>query len=392
MRIAIDARDILNPTRDAYAGVSHYVDGIVRALIRQGREHAFIIFVHPDNTPPWLDRVHVQHPHTTVAFLPKRRGSFYLTHIRTASMFKAARPDILFAPAGQLPAGWMGRSVMTAHDLSIFEHPEWFPEPTMGQMVSTKLIVPSSFRKAQGIICVSEATKRQVQKRFRISAKRLCVIPEAVEVPRELPPLTSEMRERFGISSRFVLFLGTIEPRKNLPLLFKAFGQWLDAHHTEQPEVRLLVAGKRGWKWEETLREMDALTRRFGPVAREVGYVTPEEKWALLAAAELFVFPSWYEGFGLPVLEAMSVGTPVVTTRAGGLSEVGGEAVHYVSHENPTELVRAFETLLTDSDARRELAERGRKHALTFGWDRTAKETLDFFSEVHLQFCLQVSD
>ncbi len=383
MRIVIDARDILHPEGGAYAGVSHYVDGIVRALVRGGGEHEFVIFIRPEMNQGEFAKTCSQCPRVEMAFLPKRRGSFFTSHIRTASLFKAARPDILFAPSGQLPAGWMGRAVITAHDLSIFDHPEWFPEPTIRQMVSTKFVVPASFRKARGIICVSEATKRQVQRRFRrISASRLHVIPEAVDVPRELPALTGEMRERFGIPGRFVLFLGTIEPRKNLPLLFKAFGQWLDLHHVEQPDVRLVVAGKRGWRCDETLREMDVVKRRYGPMVREVGYVTPEEKWALLAQAELFIFPSLYEGFGLPVLEAMSVGTPVITTRLGGLPEVGGEAVRYISAENPEELVEALEMFVWDAEARRDLSQRGRERALAFRWERTAKETLDFFQSL----------
>jgi glycosyltransferase involved in cell wall biosynthesis len=381
MRIAIDCRDMLGAHAGAYAGVSHYVDGITRALLRNGSAHAFSLFFRADVPRALIEQL-AANANVDIHLLPMRRGSFYVSHIRTASLMRAVRADILFAPAGQLPFGWRGKSVLTAHDLAIYSYPEWFPEQTIGQIFSTRVIVPASFRKASGIIAVSQATKQEVIQTFRLPEECIRVIPEAVSVPSTIAPLSADDGQRFGIRGRYLLTLGTIEPRKNFVLLIEAFLRWREQHPHEAGAVQLVIAGRRGWRTEAFSDALELAQRRHGNAIVELGYVTDAQKWSLLKGAEAFVYPSLYEGFGLPVLEAMTIGTPVITTRQGAIPEVGGDAVRYVSAEDPEEFALALHDLAAHPEARSTLAELGHERARAFSWDAAAKQTLAYFESL----------
>ncbi|MFA6131830.1 MAG: glycosyltransferase family 1 protein [Patescibacteria group bacterium] len=354
MKIAIDCRYVLDPTNGQFGGISEYTDGLVRALLALKTDNKFVLFFSDKYSGDLAGAAAA----VEIVRVPVKRGNFFFNHFSFPRLVRSYRPDIFFVPHGQLPLGWKGKAVITVHDLAIYDHPEWFPGG-FSHWFSTKLVVPRSLRCAEKIVSVSEATKKDLIRLFKISGDKVAVVYPAVTVT-DVPSKRAD---------KYFLCLGTIEPRKNFILAAHA----IKIFHEKFPEYKLLVAGKRGWKYE-------AITDEFvgADFIQEIGYVSPEEKLSLLAGAQALIFPSLYEGFGLPPLEAMTIGIPVITTRAGALPEVCGEAVRYVATSEPNELAQAMEEM-TDEATRRGFIEKGLIQAKEFSWLKTAERLLKVF-------------
>jgi alpha-1,3-rhamnosyl/mannosyltransferase len=215
---------------------------------------------------------------------------------------------------------------------------------------------------------VSETTKNDLKRIFGVYDKKIFVVyPGCCPLPSPPPSFGLAQNKGGGKGGGYFLCLGTIEPRKNFLLAVRA----IKILREKFPDVKLLIAGGRGWKFDETVREFDP------GFVEELGFVSPEQKAELLAGARALVFPSLYEGFGLPPLEAMKLGVPVITTRSGALPEVCGEAARYVSVDDSAGLARAMEEML-DEKLRTEYIEKGLKQAEKFSWKKSAEEILGF--------------
>jgi alpha-1,3-rhamnosyl/mannosyltransferase len=186
---------------------------------------------------------------------------------------------------------------------------------------------------------------------------------------------SAELHRRWGLPQQFVLYLGTLEPRKNLQGLIHAYKLLPAALQREFP---LVIAGDRGWRQDYFRAELDALRRRG--LLREIGYVPQVDVPALLAAAEVFCFPSFYEGFGLPPLEAAAAGTAVLVSNTASLPEVMGDAAYYVDPHDVESISAGLKTVLEDADLRRRLRHAGRQRARSFTWERCARQTLDVYA------------
>lgn len=386
MRIAIDGTTLCAPDGSRGAGIEHYSWSIIRALLEAGKEHEFFI-----STPPSLNRVRRQEladTTTRVTLLPSwgPKISFLSRHVLLPLRFLLRRPDVLFCPIGQIPLGWRGRSVITVHDLAIYEHPEWFPGE---QSFSTRVVVPRSLERASQIIAVSSATQQKLHEFMPATAGRVHVVHEGVNLSEAYEALkgADATSARFPFDRDFVLFLGTIEPRKNLHNAFRAFHAFLQERPEQASLVRFIVAGKKGWHTREIEQELVTINhawREVEPngVIQFLGPVTEEEKWNLLARASCLFYPSWDEGFGLPLLEAMAVGTPTIASNRGALPEVGGDAAVYVDPDDVEAMSFALTQCLLIPEGVREIRELGIKRAAEFSWDRAAQETLGVLEEV----------
>lgn len=380
MRIFIDGTTLCDETGNVGAGIEQYSWCITEHLLRVGSEHEFFILI-PDAMSSTRENQLKKigsHVHTLRSRLPT--FPFVSRHIFFPLRAKCIRPDIFFSPFGQLPFFWKGKSVITIHDVSIFEHPEWFPESDHTNW-SVRWIVPRSIERAAHIIAVSEWTKQRLAKRFPETDKKTVVIPEGVLPPEGLLSATTPS-SRFPFDREYIFFIGTIEPRKNLVHALKAFDRFLQAHPEWLSQVRFILAGKKGWKTDE----IDALANDINDrwhakephgVIQFLGPVTEEEKWTLIDRASCLVFVSHEEGFGLPVLEAMSVGTPVIASTAAALKEVGGEAILTVEPTDVEALSFAIAQCLLVPDVTKEMRVLGYHRARQFTWELAAEKTLE---------------
>ena len=306
-----------------------------------------------------------------LAYRPLPSAPFVGRHVRWPSRMRALRPDAFFGPAGVMPLGDVGcPAVITVHDLAIYRNREWFPAR---QPLSTGWIVPRSLRRADAVIAVSRNTARDVEAIFDVPASRISVVPEGVSP--SFHPLgaedLAEARARLKLPRRFILFVSTIEPRKNLGTLLEGWAMMRD-----RPD--LVVVGGWGWRYEPIKAQM----QRLGPRLHHLEGLDPSELPAVYNLALVLAHPAWYEGFGLPPLEAMACGTPVIVSDTSSLPEVVGDAAIVVAADSPEAWRKALEEVSGDANMAADLRRRGILRAAEFSWTRSAELTWQVFDRV----------
>jgi glycosyltransferase involved in cell wall biosynthesis len=369
MLIGIDASRATTARR---TGTENYSLHLIRELLPLGREHHFRLYI---NQPPPVDLFSGLAEQKVIPF-PR-----LWTHVRLSWEMLTQPPSLLFVPSHVLPLIHPQRSVVTVHDLGYHRFPE---AHTLSQNVYLRWSTRYNARNAARILADSEATRRDLMLYYRVSESRIAVVyPGRDEsmAPVVDPVLLAAVRARYGIVGPYLLYVGTLHPRKNLVRLVQAFAQ-LPARDSEFPlhDLRLVLAGQPGWLYDEIMAQI----RRLGLQDRVLltGYVPDSDLPALLSEAVAFVFPSLYEGFGLPVLEAMACGTPVVCSSTSSLPEVAGEAALLIDPLDVAALAEALFRVVTDQGLRRALVERGFGQAKMFSWQRCAGQVLNVLEEV----------
>lgn len=357
LHLAVDGSGLARPL----AGVGTYTREILAAMAAQRPGCRLTVYVPPG--------VAFQSPRAATRPLPATR--LLGRHFVWPARLRRLGAHAYFGPAGALPLREVGMpAVVTAHDLAIYRHPEWFPK---GQWLSVRWVVPHSLRRADAVVAVSRSTARDVAELFDVEPQRLAVVHEGVSsVFRRLGPLPlARARERWALPERFILFVGTIEPRKNLPTLLEAW-----ARMDRRPG--LVIAGSWGWRHQEVRLRL----ARLGAQVRLLGPVEPADLACLYNLATCLAHPAWYEGFGLTPLEAMACGTPVVCSNATSLPEVVGEAGLLVDPADVEGWTQALERICSDHELRAELRRRGLLRAAELGWDRAAQATWRVLEQV----------
>lgn len=384
MRIGIDGLPLTTPK----TGVGHYTFELARALATIEPASQFEI-VYPstypaiatvaggngglsdDNIPAnlKLERVPVGPlgRHWWSAGLPRyiRRGKLDLFH--------GTNYDV--------PLWRRSATVLTIHDLSHLLHPETHEKRSV---MRARRRLPVMARAANAIITPSESVRREVCEQLTTSPEKVFAIPEAARAcfhPLEFAE-TAAVRRRLGVSDDFMLTVGTLEPRKNLSVLVSAFGEVTRAQ--PQSKTQLVIAGGRGW-----LSGPLFVAIAKSPVRDRIlltDYLEDEDLRALYASCRAFVYPSIYEGFGLPPLEAMACGAPVIASRIPSLEETAGAAALLFDPRSVADLAQKILELLGDENARRELSIAGQRRVAEFSWDRTARETMQVYVEAVRRF------
>jgi glycosyltransferase involved in cell wall biosynthesis len=282
---------------------------------------------------------------------------------------------VFFATNFLPPPTHARRLVITVHDMAFKLFPETAPHGTRRWLERLDEVVPRATR----IIAVSEATKRDLLELSKVQPERVVVIPHGIDVDRFRPASGNAIeraRRRFGVDGPYLLYLGGIEPRKNLPRLLAAFAE-VDA---DVRPTLVLAGGGVAWNPEGMDATKEALAKLPEQVRRSVvmtGYVSEEDKVALLSGAAALVYPSLYEGFGLPVLEAMACRTPVLTSDVGALPEVAGEAALLVPPTDVEAIAAGMDRLLRDAPLRDRLVQAGAARVGAFRWEDTARRTAE---------------
>jgi len=267
-------------------------------------------------------------------------------------------------------------SILTVFDLSPLIFPETHRYSTV---LMHKLLFPLIIRNSDKILTISESTKQDLMKYLNISEKKIIVT--YLSADEKFKPLNNkainDIKQKYKLNFPFILYVGTLEPRKNIPVLLRAFYKL----KKKNLQYKLIIAGKKGWKYKEIFEITNKLNLQKDVIF--TGYVSDEDLPKLYNAADLFVYPSLYEGFGLPPLEAMACGTPVITSNTSSLPEVVGDAGIMTNPYNVDGLANAMHEVLTNDGLSEDMIKKGLKRAKMFSWEKTAKETLKVYEETY---------
>jgi len=397
MRIGIDCRTMLNWKRAGEAaGVGHYTYYLVKYLLQEDQVNDYILFLDKHASKRIRKDIVGSNPRVSVRNFPfqalHRCLPFIYSHMVISAMFERARLDLLHAPANALPLFFRKPAVITVHDLAIYDHPEWFPAKYPGAPAfSERVIVPYSVKKAKRVIAVSEQTKQDLMRIFKLPEAKIDVVYEGAEPPPAARAADKGVLEKLRLQpGKYCLYLGTIEPRKNIDAAVRAFVRLLKSDYRRYCGLDLVIAGRKGWKYEPVFEAVTkgnsdlaaaAVAAKMDPreQIRYIGYLSHEDKAPVIGQAAAFVFPSFYEGFGLPVIEAMSLGAPVIAADRASLPEICGDAALLVDPDDDKAIAKALGRILDEPEFAAGLREKGRARAAEFNWRRTAQETIKVY-------------
>ena len=376
MRIALNAQLLSSAASYRAAGINRVLQQFLAELAQVPGNEQYIVYAPDGDANRKLLRVPRVEAHLT--HLPVDRPPVRIAWEQAALPIELlrARADLLHALGFVSPFAWRGKSVVTVYDLSFLRYPEVY---NRANRVYLSTFTPPSLRRADRVITISEDARRDVIELCGVAPERVTPILLAADesfAPAS-PDAVAAFRAAHGLPDRFVLYMGTLQPRKNVELLVRAYAM-LRAQGSD--DHALVLAGPRGWQYEPIFD----LIRQLGieDSVKFPGFVPGHEQALWYSSATVFAFPSRYEGFGLPLLEAMACGTPVVSSNASSLPEVVGDAGLLVDPADAEGLCAALRHLLEDEARRTALAAAGRERAKLFSWRRMALETVQVYREV----------
>jgi glycosyltransferase involved in cell wall biosynthesis len=376
-RIGIDATALHSHP----VGASNYIIQLTRALARlkeAGDSHPGIdqsdwlelfIFVQKSR----LAMIDVKEtPDSHLVIIPDMAPSVRLVweQINLPRLANSKNIDLLHSLHYTMPLAYRSRSVVTFHDMTFFLFPQLH---TLPKRYFFRFFIHTSSRQASALIADSESTRQDAIRLVGIPAEK--IFTAQLGVTQEFHCIKDESaleqaRQKYHLPEHFLLFVGMIEPRKNLPALLEAFSSIAD----QIPEYHLVFAGPKGWMVEDILQQKCA--PKINGKVHFPGYVEQADLPLVYNMADVFIYPSIYEGFGLPVLEAMACGTPVITSNVSSMPEIVGEAGVLLPPDDSQALAQAILELVNDPAERQRLSVKGLERAMAFTWERTADKTL----------------
>jgi glycosyltransferase involved in cell wall biosynthesis len=360
MRVAIDASRC---TVARVTGTEYYARQLIhhlilanesRSTISNRKPHALTLYFRDE--PP--QDLFPQSPYVTPKVIPFRR---LWTHVRFAHAIWRDKPDITFVPAHTLPFVLWGKGMVTVHDLGYRFFPQAHP---LSQRLYLDLTTRYSANRAQFILADSHATQNDLMRLYGISPQKIRVVYPSVHPPHIH---IGDIRAKYGLPPRYFVFIGTLQPRKNIARLVQAFARFRQQTNSD---IALVLAGGKGWLFDEAWVQN-------APNVHLIGYIDEADKGALLANSMGLVFPSLYEGFGFPVLEAMLCGTPVIASNTSSLPELVGEAGLLIDPLDTQAIANAMIRLASDDTLRANLIAKGSAQAQHFDWQTSANTLLD---------------
>jgi glycosyltransferase involved in cell wall biosynthesis len=362
MRVAVNTIFL---QKDHLEGYGYFVQEIFSRLAVQNPEHEFYFifdrpfdaqFIFAENVKP-------------VLVTPKARHALsfkYWYDIKLPLALRSIKPDVLIQPYGFCSLTTSIPQILVVHDLAFKHYPQFI---AAHHLFYYRAFTKSFLNKAKRILTVSEFSKNDISKVYGLSPEKIDVVYSAAK--NSFRPIDSEeqqkIKDQFADGKEYFLFTGGIHPRKNLMNLLKAFSlfkKW------QRSNMKLLVAGRLAWQYDDILEKLKSYKYKDDVVL--LNYLPEEDLANITASAYAMVFPSWFEGFGVPVLEAMQCGVPVITSNTSSLPEIGGDAALYADPADPESIAKHMLSLYKDESLRNKMKEEGVLQSRTFSWDKTA--------------------
>ena len=374
MRLGID---FTSASRER-AGIGRYARELIRALSRIDQTNSYVLFVPRDAHAELLQFAWPSNFKIVRAPLTERYLAALWHRARVPLPIETfiGAVDVFYSPDFLLPPTFARRKLVTVHDLSYVRVPECFPAPLLNYL---NRAVPQSVARADMILADAASTQRDLIDVYRVPPEKIRVLYSGVD-PRFHPNVSVESRARvreLTHSKPYLLSVSTIQPRKNYVRLIEAFAK-ITSDKLPITDLQLVISGAKGWMFEAVFQAVERLNLRDRVLFPD--FVSDDDLPALYAGATLFVYPSLYEGFGLPVAEAMACGAPVVSSNASSLPEVGGDAVLYFDPRNVDAIAETIRRALSDESLQNDLRARGIAQAKKFSWDQAARELLQYLT------------
>jgi len=367
MRVGIDARLVYY----SQAGIGQYIIHLVNGLSRVNGETEYVLLQSRKDDTTILQQTNFRRVSLwTPSHHRLERYSLNVELVRLGL-------DVLHSPDFIPPHRPSCKSVITVHDLAFLLYPHFLTKESARYYGH----IDQAVRWTDHIISVSESTKRDTIQHLGVPEDKITVVYEAANPifrPLDRAEARQQVLDRHGVDGPFVLFVSTIEPRKNVPTLLQAIYQLQQCY---KEDVRLVLAGGKGWLFEDAFALVEELN--LDSKVHFLGRVSSEDLLYLYNAAEMLAHPAFYEGFGLPPLEAMACGLPVIVSNVASLPEVVGDAGLLIDPQDQDELTVAMWRVLNDSTLGQEMREKGLRQAGRFSWERAARETQEIYQFVH---------
>jgi glycosyltransferase involved in cell wall biosynthesis len=363
MRIAVNTRFILNGQLEGYG---NFILEVFTRIADHHPEHQFLFFF----DRPYREDLQFAKNVELHVIPPKARHVFsfkWWYDVKVPLALKKFKADVFVSPDGFCSLFTKVPQVLVVHDLSFLHHPEFIPKH---HLFYYKGYTPKFLKKAIVVATVSEFSRRDIIIKYKIPEEKVVNVASAAK-PIFQPVEWDQkelIKEAYADGFEYFVFVGGIHPRKNLMNLLKAFSLFKTRQHTN---MKLLVVGRRAWQYNETIEKLKSY--KYRDEVKMLGYLPDDELARIIAGAYALVFPSYFEGFGVPILEAMQSGVPVVTSSTSSMTEIGGDAALYADPNNPTEIADQLKTIFKDESLRSQLIEKGKIQAAKYSWDNTAE-------------------
>lgn len=371
MRIGIDATAL--PPKPVGAG--NYIIQLIRSLSNLESDYEFVVFAHQSGLK--LINTFDEQGFAWVV-VPDKKPLRRLIWEQTVFpiMVRRYQIDLLHSLHYTRPFALSCSSVVTFHDMTFFLYPHLHTRP---KRIFFPLTIQLSARNSDALIAVSESTRQDSIRLLGVSPQKIFTVPLGVtEDFRSTSDtiLLTDVSQRYELPEKFILYVGLVEPRKNLPFLLQTYRHLIDKGIPHD----LVIVGRFGWMYQDVFTQVEELKLRDR--VHFTGYVSHQDLPIVYNLASLFVYPTRYEGFGLPVLEAMACGTPIVSSAVSSLPEIVGDAGILVPPGDQAALSRAMLDVLSNRTLQKQLTTKGRHQAAQFTWERTAQKTLKVYQHV----------
>lgn len=384
MRIGIDCRTILNPEKGEGAGIGHYTYQLVRHLLKIDKKNDYFLFF--DRTVQQRRLAKFKQENVRIYFFPFIQYAKFMPggywHFLASAFLAKHKLDVFHSPTLNLPQSYRATSVVTAHDLTVYKFPELYTDK---QVMLLKSIIPQAVKQAKKIIAVSQSTKKDLGEIFGVGSEKIKVIYHGLDerfFRKSNPESIENIKRKFNIKNNYLLFLGTLESRKNIIRIVEAYERLRDKmisiRHPES-RIQLVLAGAIGFNFEEIKERINKSKYKEDIILP--GYIEADDLDPLFEGAKIFVFPTLYEGFGLPIIEAMANGVPVVTSNVSSLPEIAEGNAILVDPLNVAEITQAIFDLLSNPEIWQKFSQLGKQKAKEFDWQKTARETLVVYQQ-----------